>query len=62
MVKKKKTPKDKPAQVKFRERRLSDIKLVLEHPDTDRMHKDTLPLPFGGAVKKDDMRTHGLIR
>jgi len=61
MPKPKKSFKDQPAEVRFRERRLSDVKLVLEHPHHERFHQDTLPLPFGGQVKKDDMRAKGLM-
>ncbi len=53
---------DKPAKVKFRERRLRDIKPVERYPFPEaRKYSDTLPLPFGGEVKKDAMREHGLI-
>lgn len=63
MPKRKKTiGKDRPALVQFRERRLSDIKPVFEHPHNERLHQDTLPLPFGGEVKKDDMRAKGLMQ
>ena len=61
MPKHKKTVKDEPAKIHFRERRLKDIQLVLDHPPHERMHQDTLPLPFGGEVKKDDMRAKGLM-
>ena len=62
MPKRKKTSKDQPSEIQFRERRLSDIRLNLEHPHDERLYQDTLPMPFGGQVKKDDMREKGLIR
>lgn len=52
-----------PAEFQFRERRLRDIPFVDRHPtpETARKYNDTLPLPFGGEVKKDAMREHGLF-
>ena len=54
---------DKPTEFQFRERRLRDIPFVDRHPtpETARKYNDTLPLPFGGEVKKDAMREHGLF-
>ncbi len=62
MSKSKKTTPKRPSAIQFRERRFSDIKPDLEHPHNERLHQDTLPLPFGGQVKKDDMREKGLIQ
>ena len=50
------------SEFQFRERRLCDIKLVERHPTPEsKKYNDTLPLPFGGEVKKDAMREHGLF-
>ena len=50
------------SEFQFRERRLCDIKFVDRHPAPEpRKYNDTLPLPFGGEVKKDAMREHGLF-
>ncbi len=51
------------AEYQWRERRLSDIPFVDRHPtpETAKKYNDTLPLPFGGEVKKDAMREHGLF-
>lgn len=60
--KKRKKPADQPAEVQFRERRLGDIPQVERHPAREyRKYNDTLPLPFGGEVKKDAMRADGLF-
>lgn len=54
---------DAAAEYQWRERRLSDIPFVDRHPtpETAKKYNDTLPLPFGGEVKKDAMRDHGLF-
>lgn len=49
-------------EFQWRERRLRDIPFVDRHPTPEaRKYNDTLPLPFGGEVKKDAMREHGLF-
>ena len=62
-LQKKHAPADKPVEFQWRERRLKDIPFVDRHPtpETAKKYNDTLPLPFGGEVKKDAMREHGLI-
>jgi len=53
---------DQPAELQFRERRFGDIPFVERLPASEiKKYGDTLPLPFGGEVKKDAMREHGLI-
>ncbi len=49
--------------LQFRERRFRDIDFKLVHPKprTPPEHHDTLPLPFGGEVKKYDMKVNGLM-
>jgi len=51
------------SEFQWRERRLRDIPFVDRHPtpETAKKYNDTLPLPFGGEVKKDAMREHGLF-
>ena len=51
------------SEFQWRERRLKDIPFVDRHPtpETAKKYNDTLPLPFGGEVKKDAMRDHGLF-
>jgi len=50
------------SEFQWRERRLRDIPFVDRHPAPEaRKYNDTLPLPFGGEVKKDAMREHGLF-
>ncbi len=55
---------DVSAKIEFRTRRFCDINFKLEHPKlaVSQKHRDTLPLPFGGEVKKYDMQIKGLMK